>query len=60
MARGYGRRRGGPMPVKLIGILAGVVIVIGIIAVFWFSGQAESKKPPQTEMRVEATNVGPH
>jgi hypothetical protein len=45
---------------KLIGILAGVVVVIGIIAVFWFSSQAESKKPPQTEIRVEATNVGPH
>jgi hypothetical protein len=60
MARGYGRRRGGPMPVKLIAILAGMAVVALVIAVFWFSGQAASHKPPQTEMRVEATNVGPH
>lgn len=62
MARGfssYGRRRSGPN-MKLIGILAaiGLVVIVGII--FWASGQAESRKPQQTEIRVEATNVGPH
>jgi len=62
MARGfssYGRRRSRP-PLKLIGILAavGIVILIGIL--FWASGQAESRKPAQTEIRVEAKNVGPH
>ena len=61
MARGYssyGRRRSGP-PVKLIGILAavGVVALIGLL--FWASGQAESRKPEQAEIRVEAINVGP-
>ena len=61
MARGgfSPRGRGGP-PVKLIGILAGVILVGLVVAVFWFSGQAESHKPQQTEIRVEATNVGPH
>ena len=60
MARGgFSRRRSGP-PMKLIGILAGVFVVLLIVAVFWFSGQAESHKPEQTEIRVEATNVGPH
>jgi ABC-type transporter Mla subunit MlaD len=62
MARGYssyGRRRSGP-PMKLIGILAAVGVVVLIGVVFWASGQAESRKPEQTEIRVEATNVGPH
>ena len=44
---------------KLIAIVAGVVFVAFVGAVFWFSGQAESRKPEQTEIRVEATNVGP-
>lgn len=45
---------------KLIGILAGIGVVLLVVALFWFSGQAESHKPEQTEIRVEATNVGPH
>lgn len=62
MARGfssYGRRRRGPN-VKLIGILAGVGLVVIVGVLFWASGQAESRKPEQTEIRVEATNVAPH
>ena len=60
MARGgFSRRRSG-IPMNVVGILlvVGVVVVIG--AMFYFSGQAESKKPPQTEITVEATNVAPH
>jgi ABC-type transporter Mla subunit MlaD len=62
MARGfssYGRRRGRANP-KLIGILVlvGLVVIVGVL--FWASGQAESRKPEQTEIRVEATNVAPH
>lgn len=62
MARGfssYGRRRSGPS-MKLIGILAGIGLVVIVGVLFWASGQAESRKPEQTEIRVEATNVGPH
>ena len=61
MARGgFSRRgRGGP-PVRLIAIFGGIVVVGLVVALFWFSGQAESHKPQQTEIRVEATNVGPH
>lgn len=55
---GFSRRRAGPSP-KTIGIIAGAVFVVFVGAVFWFSGQAESRKPEQTEIRVEATNVGP-
>jgi ABC-type transporter Mla subunit MlaD len=61
MARGYssfGRRRSGPSP-RLVAILAGVVLVALVGAVFWLSGQAESRKPEQVEIRVEATNVAP-
>lgn len=54
----YGKRR--PPPYKLIGIVMAVVVVAGIGAVFWYSGQAESNPPAQTEIRVEAANVGPH
>jgi len=45
---------------KLIGILVAVGLVVLIGVVFWASGQAESRKPEQTEIRVEATNVSPH
>jgi ABC-type transporter Mla subunit MlaD len=61
MARGYssfGRRRSGLSP-RLVAILAGVVLVALVGAVFWLSGQAESRKPEQVEIRVEATNVAP-
>jgi len=54
----YGKRR--PPPYKLIGILAVVVVVAAIGAVFFYSGQAESNPPAQSEIRVEAKNVGPH
>ena len=50
------KKQGGP-PIKLIA--AGVVVVLLIGAVFWFASQADSKKPPVQEIRVEATNVGP-
>ena len=62
MARGfssYGRRRSG-LNIRLIGILAGIGLVVVIGVLFWASGQAESRKPEQVEIRVEATNVGPH
>ena len=60
MARGgFSRRRGG-LSTRTIGIIVAVVIVAAVGAVFWFSGQAESRKPEQTEITVEATNVGPH
>jgi cell division protein FtsN len=61
MARGYGRRRGGmAVSPKMLAIIAGVVVVVLVGAAFYFAGQAESKKPLQVEIRVEATNVGPH
>ncbi len=58
MARGFARakKRGGA-PIRLIA--AGVAVVLVIGAVFWFASQADSKKPAQQEIRVEATNVGP-
>ena len=58
MARGFARakKRGGA-PIRLIA--AGVAVVLVIGAVFWFANQADSKKPVQQEIRVEATNVGP-
>ena len=58
MARGFARakKRGGA-PIRLIA--AGVAMVLVIGAVFWFASQADSKKPVQQEIRVEATNVGP-
>ena len=60
MARGgFSRRRGSGPPLKLIGILAAVAFVGFVGAVFWFSGQAESRRPEQVEIRVEATNAGP-
>jgi hypothetical protein len=63
MARGYssfGRRRGGGLSPRMIAILAAVALVVLAGAVFWLSGQAESRKPEQKEIRVEATNVTPH
>ena len=59
MARGYGRRRGSALSPKLIMILAGVGLVLIVGAVFFFAGQAESRKPEQTTVTVPATNVGP-
>ena len=58
MARGFARakKRGGA-PIRLIA--AGVAVVLLIGAVFWLASQADSKKPVQQEIRVEATNVGP-
>jgi hypothetical protein len=49
------RRRNGP-PVRLIAAGAAVIALVG--AVFWFAEQAQSDRPPQTEQRVEAMNVG--
>jgi hypothetical protein len=61
MAKGFTRpkRRGGSggAPIRLIA--AGVVVVALVGAFFWFASQADSKRPPQQEIRVEATNVGP-
>jgi hypothetical protein len=63
MARGgFSRRRSG-IPMNVVGILVAVGVVVVIGAMFYFSGQAESKKPPQTEITLEGkdvTNVGPH
>ena len=61
MARGYssfGRRRSGLSP-RIIAILAGAALIVLVGAVFWLSSQAESRKPEQVEIRVEATNVAP-
>jgi hypothetical protein len=59
MARGGFSRRRGPAPVKLYAILAGVALIVIVGALFWFAGQAESRKPEQVEIRVPATNIGP-
>jgi hypothetical protein len=40
-------------------ILAGVAIVLLVGAVFFFAGQAESRKPEQITVSAPATNVGP-
>jgi hypothetical protein len=58
MARGGFSRRRGPMPLKLYAILGGIVLVVLVAALFWFAGQADSRKPAQIEVRVPATNVG--
>lgn len=59
MARGGFSRRRGPMPLKLYAILGGVALVVILGALFYFAGQAESRKPEQVEVRVPAENVGP-
>jgi Tfp pilus assembly protein PilO len=60
MARGgFSRRRSSGPPLKLVVILLAVIFVAFVGGVFWYSGQAESRKPEQAEIRVEATNVGP-
>lgn len=46
------------MPVKLYAILGGILLVLLVGALFYFAGQADSKKPAQIEVRVPATNVG--
>jgi hypothetical protein len=46
------------MPVKLYAIIGGIILVLLIGALFYFAGQADSKKPAQIEVRVPATNVG--
>ena len=48
------------MSVKTIAIIAGVVIVVLVGVVFWAAGQADSRKPAQTEITVPATNIGPN
>ncbi len=60
MARGGFSRRRRPMSMKLIAIIAGVVIVLLIGALFWFAGQADSRRPEQQELTVPATNIGPN
>lgn len=45
---------------KTIAIIAGVVIVVLVGVVFWAAGQADSRKPAQTEITVPATNIGPN
>lgn len=51
------RKRRGPNW-RVIGILAGVVVVAATGAVFFYAGEAEKNPPAQTEIRVEAQNVG--
>ena len=58
MARGGFSRRRGPAPIRLYAILGGVALVVVVGALFWFSGQAESRRPIQQEVRVPAQNVG--
>lgn len=58
MARGGFSRRRGPMPVKLYAIIGGILLVLLVGALFYFAGQADSRKPAQIEVRVPATNVG--
>lgn len=60
MARGYGRRRGGGLALspRAIMIIAGLALVVIVGAIFFFAGQAESRRPEQKEIRVPATNVG--
>ncbi len=58
MARGGFSRRRGPMPVKLYAIIGGILLVLLVGALFYFAGQADSKRPVQLEVRVPATNVG--
>lgn len=60
MARGGFSRRRSALPGKVIGIGSIVLLIVLVVGVFWFSGQAESRKPEQKEIRVEATNVAPH
>jgi hypothetical protein len=58
MARGGFSRRRGPAPVRLYAILGGIALVLVAGALFWLSGQAESRRPVQQELRVPAQNVG--
>lgn len=60
MARGGFSRRRGPAPVKLYAIIGGIVLVVLVAALFWFAGQADSRKPEQVEVRVPAENIGPN
>jgi ABC-type transporter Mla subunit MlaD len=48
------------MSVKTIAIIAGVVVVALVGVVFWAAGQADGRKPVQTEITVPATNIGPN
>jgi len=45
MARGGFSRRRNPAPFKLYAILGGVGLAVILAAMFWFSGQAESRRP---------------
>jgi hypothetical protein len=58
MARGGFSRRRGPAPFRLYAILGGIAIAVVVGALFWFSGQAESRRPVQQEVRLPAQNVG--
>lgn len=60
MARGGFSRRRRPMSMKLIAIIAGGVLVVLVGALFWFAGQADSRRPEQQELSVPATNIGPN
>jgi cell division protein FtsN len=60
MARGGFARRRRPMSVKTIAIIVGVVIVVLVGVVFWAAGQADSRRPAQSEITVPATNIGPN
>jgi len=60
MARGGFARRRRPVSLKLIAILVGIGLVVIIGALFWFAGQADARRPEQTEISVPATNIGPN
>lgn len=58
MARGGFSRRRNPTPFRLYAILGGIGLAVILAVMFWFSGQAESRRPVQQEIRVPAQNVG--
>lgn len=53
----YGRRRGAPLKLILGVIVVGAIALVG--GVYYLAGKAESNRPEQHEIRVEAQNVGP-
>jgi len=59
MPRGGFSRRRRPMSLKLIAILAGVTLLVVLLALFFFASQADSRRPTQEELSVPATNIGP-
>ncbi len=53
----YNKRRGAPLRLILGVIVIGAAALVG--GVYYLAGKAESDRPEQREIRVEAQNVGP-